>query len=103
MTPGTLIQFAAAMRDEFLAENPGAITRAAYDRIYPVDSRRSYWLRAIEEAVRSGEAIRRTVLDDLFRRDMPFYWHLVHDYPENESIHTPQYWTPEARALNRAT
>lgn len=98
MTPdgiGTLKQYADAHRDTFLAANPGAVTQAEYDRLYPVASRHGNWVNAIFDAVRAGRALSRYTLDDLFERDSLAYWSCVHDYPDNLSIRYPAYVHPE--------
>jgi hypothetical protein len=78
----TLIQYAQAYRDEYFRTTPDlTISKAEYDRIYPLESRQQMWFAEIQDASRRGETLRREVLDDLWHRVPRAVESLYHDYP----------------------
>lgn len=99
---GTLIQFAAALRDAFFRDpdNARAVARKEYDAYYPPESRTPDWVGATWASARRGETLHRLVLDDLARRcGEPLVRSLAHDYP---SVLPDGYLLPSIRAWNDA-
>lgn len=99
--PLTLVQYARRVRETFFAaEGPDAVvSRAEYDRLYPLWSRQQEWAYELEIMAKTGMTIPARVMDDLHKRGESG---VIRSILRNHPAALPAgYLTPPVRALNR--